>query len=291
MSGYISYRLAAALSRNLPGGFAYWIGLRISDLFYFFQRASRRAVTANLAQVYKSRRIEPSANVLRGLTRKTFQNFGKYLVDFFRYTQVHRDELQRIISIEQLERLEYAFGLGRGVIIVTAHFGNWELGGAMLYALGYPVNVVAAPAEMPRVQDLLQKSREGRGLRVVSVGYAGRALLRCLKKGEIVALLSDRNFSNERNTLELFGKTVRFPRGAGWLAARTGAPIVPVFLMRLPDDTFLLRIHEPIIPDAASDPMQLTGQIRDAIEKEVGERPCQWFVFHEFWKPEPGNKS
>lgn len=286
MSGYISYRLAAAVSRYLPGGFAYWIGLRISDLFYFFQRTSRRAVTANLAQVYKARQIEPSATVLRGLARKTFQNFGKYLVDFFRYAKVSREELQRIVSIEHRERLEYAFGLGRGVIIVTAHFGNWEVGGAMLHALGYPVNVVAAPAEMPRVQRLLQKFREERGFRVVHVGFSGRTLLRCLKNGEIVALLSDRDFSNENNTLELFGKQVRFPRGAGWLAARTGAPIVPAFLLRLPDDTFLLRIHEPIIPDAASDPALLIERIRDAIENEVGERPCQWFVFHEFWKPE-----
>lgn len=291
MSGYISYRVAAALSRNLPGGFAYWIGLRLSDLFYFFQRTSRKAVSANLAQVYKARHIEPSKKVLRGLTRKTFQNFGKYLVDFFRYTRVSREELQRIISIERMERLEHAFGLGRGVIIVTAHFGNWELGGAMLHALGYPVNVVAAPVTMPGVQDLLQKPREERGLKVVNVGYSAKALLRCLRAGEIVALLTDRDFSNENHTLELFGKQVRFPRGAGWLAARTGAPIVPAFLMRLPDDTFLLRFREPIIPGAESDPVELTARIRDAIEAEVGERPCQWFIFHKFWESEPGSET
>ncbi len=288
MANYISYRLASGLSRHLPKPLAYWVGLRIADLFYFFSRTKRVEVRENLSCVVASRGIRQTPRALRGLTRKTFQNFGKYLVDFFRYTRIERRELEKMISIEHLDHLETACRAGNGAIIVTAHFGNWELGGAMLRALGYSVNAVVAPARLPRLQDFLQKPREERGLRTVALGGSIRVLLRALKRGELVALLTDRDFSRDGEPLLLFGKTVRLPRGAAWLALHACAPIVPAFLIRQEDDTFLLRFHSPILPNPESDERKLMGEIRDAIEREVGERPSQWFVFHRFWETEPG---
>ncbi len=287
MANYISYRLASAVSRRLPKPMAYWVGLRIADFFYFFHRAKREAVRDNLSCVLEYRGVRQTPRALRGLTRKTFQNFGKYLVDFFRYTRVERNALEKMISIEHLDHLDNACRAGRGVIIVTAHFGNWELGGAMLRALGHQVNAVVAPARMPRLQDFLQKPREERGLRTVTIGSSIRVLLRALRQGELVALLADRDFSGERERLSLFGKSVRLPRGAAWLALRAQAPIVPAFLVRQEDDTFLLRFHPPILPDAASGEQELMSRVRDAMEREVGERPSQWFVFHRFWEAEP----
>lgn len=287
MPNYCSYCLAAGLSRKLPGHFAYWVGLRIADLFYFFQHDSRRAVQKNLLQIYSWRGIKPARRTLRGLTRKTFQNFGKYLVDFFRFTQLAQRELEQLVSIEHLHRLEEVYRLGRGVIVVTAHFGNWEMGGAVLHALGYPVNAVVAPERLPRLQRLLQKQREERGLHVVNVGCSARALLRGLQRGELVALLADRDFSHEHHSIDLFGKTVHLPRGAAWLSHKTDAPILPIFLLRQEDDTFLMRIHPPIFPDSADGIDATMSRIRDILQSEIGERPCQWFIFHEFWKSEP----
>lgn len=291
MANLFSYRLASALSRNLPGGFAYWVGLRIADLFYFFQRRQREAIHANIAQVYAWRGIQSAPESMKGLVRKTFQNFGKYLVDFFRYTRLSRAELEKIIRLERLDHFESAYRQGRGVIIITAHFGNWELGGAMLHALGYPINVAVAPSQRPGLERLLNKSRTDRGLRSVNVGYSARAFIRALKRGEVVGLLADRDFSRERREDELFGKRVCLPRGAAWLALQANAPIVPAFASRQEDDRILFRFHPPLDPAQRTDQDRLMEGVRDAIQKEVGERPCQWFVFHKFWEAEPTASS
>lgn len=286
MAGYLAYRVAAALARGLPRNQAYWIGLRIADLYYVFDAPARRAVAANLERIYRWRGITPARETVRGMTRKTFQYFGKYLVDFFRLAHLDRADVDRMVSIEHGERLAGTFARGRGVVLVTAHLGNWELGGAVLCALGYPVNAVVAPERLPRLERLLTRQRERRGVRVVQVGRSARTLLRRLRAGECVALLADRDFSREHVEMELFGTRVHLPRGAAWLAHRADAPVIPVFLLRQEDDTFVLRIHEPIEP-AASGAMEIThARIRDALQAEIAAHPHQWFVFHDFWKPE-----
>ena len=286
MACYLAYQMAAGISRLLPGRAAYWVGLRIADLHYVFNQRAREAVEANLRQVFQWRGIQPARRALRGHTRKTFQYFGKYLVDFFRLTHLSAHDLAERISIEHPERLADAVRGGRGVVVVTAHFGNWELGGAVLHALGYTVNAVVAPERLPRLERLLRRQRERRGLHVVQLGQSVRGLLRSLQRGEIVALLADRDFSSGHCAIHLFGQRVHLPRGAAWLAHRTGAPVLPVFLIRQEDDTFLMRIHPPILPDVMDGEEVTRLAIRDSLEREIAERPCQWFLFHDFWKPE-----
>ncbi|HMP74953.1 MAG TPA: lysophospholipid acyltransferase family protein [Kiritimatiellia bacterium] len=291
MAGYLSYQMASGISRTLPARAAYWVGLRIADLHYLFNRRAREAVRGNIRQVFLWRGIQPARRALRGHARKTFQHFGKYLVDFFRFTNLTARDLEERVSIEHPERLAEAVRRGRGVVVVTAHFGNWEIGGAVLHALGYPVNAVVAPERLPRLERLLRRQRERRGLHVVQLGQSARALLRSLQRGEIVALLADRDFSSGHRVIELFGKRVCLPRGAAWLARRAGAPVVPVFLIRQEDDTFLLRIHPPIPPDLAGGEEATMRSVRDSLEREIGERPYQWFLFHDFWKPEPARSA
>lgn len=284
MAGYCSYCMASAIGRCLPLKLAYWVGLRLADGFFFFHGASRRAVTANLAQILAWRGIQPARRALRGLARKTFQNYGKYLVDFFRYSRIGPNQLDELVSVERLEYLERARAEGRGVIVVTAHLGNWELGGAILTAMGYPLHAVVAPERKARVEHLLRERRQARGLQLEIIGQSTRHLVRVLRQGEIVALLADRDFCGEDFSLSFFGRAVHLPRGAAWLAQHTGAPILPVFLLRQPDDSFLLRVHPPIRSEP-DDPLDAPMRaVRDVLEREIGENPTQWFVFHEFWK-------
>lgn len=287
MASYPSYRVAAWLSRRLPARMAYWVGLRIADLYYAFSAHSRRAVHHNLAQVLRWRGVEPARSAVAGLTRKTFQYYGKYLVDFFRCTQLTAEDMRDSVSLEHPERLASAHGAGRGVIIATAHLGNWEMGAAVLKAMGYSLTAVVAPARLPRLERLLRRQREERGMHVVPVGHSARHLLRALKRGELVGLLADRDFSHEQQSVELFGKTVHMPRGPAWLALHSGAPILPAFLLRQEDDTFLFRLHEPIVPKPGDDVTSLSLRLRDVLQEAIGACPHQWFIFHDFWAPEP----
>lgn len=283
MPGYWAYSSASILSRILPRRMAYWLGLRIADAFYFFDGNARRAVASNLQRVYAWRGVALSQEARRGLTRKTFHYFGKYLVDFFRDAHLDRRLVDRRVSLEHADRLAKIYEEGRGVVLVTAHLGNWELGGAVLCALGYPLYAVVAPERLPRLEKLLRHQRERRGISMVEIGRSARALLRRLREGLCVALLTDRDFSGEHTEIEFFGAPAHLPRGAAWLAHRADAPVLPVFLLRMEDDSYLLRVKRPIDPRETRDPAVTHALIRDALQEEIAANPHQWFLFHDFW--------
>ncbi len=278
------YRLAALLSRRLPRRFAYWCGLRIADFYHWRRPAARQAVIGNLRRIYAARGITPAETSLPGLARKTFQHFGKYLVDFFRCARLTEEELRDFVTLENVAALRDAAARGKGVLAVTAHLGNWELGGAVIAALGYRLNAVALPQTSRRLDRLFNEQRAGRGIHVLPLGHAAFALVRCLQRGEIVALLGDRDFNHHAERTEFFGAPAPLPRGPARLALQTGAPLVPVFLLRQEDDTFLLRCHPPIYPEEAGSEAAIRAAWVAALEQEIAAAPWQWFLFEDFWK-------
>ncbi|OGV46233.1 MAG: hypothetical protein A2X46_18300 [Lentisphaerae bacterium GWF2_57_35] len=291
MFEYWVYRAASMLSRMLPMRMAYWVGLRVADLFYRHNHAGRQAVIANLRQIYQAQKIQPADEALEGLARKTFQYFGKYLVDFFRYSMLSVEDVRRMVSIAHVEYLDECVRLGRGVILLTAHFGNWELGGAVLSALGYRFKALVLTQRVEKLNRLFQSQRESRGMQLIPVGHSALGVMRSIKRGEVVALLADRDFTTRDDRIDFFGKPARLPKGPAWLSKHTGAPIVPGFLIRQVDDTFLLRLHPPIFPENEPTEEALRQRISSVLEKEIGERPYQWFIFDDFWASDPHNQG
>ncbi|MDD4873246.1 MAG: lysophospholipid acyltransferase family protein [Kiritimatiellae bacterium] len=284
-SEYVKYRAVDFLSQILPRPFAYWVGLRMADWFYQHDNRGRHAVMSNLRHILEYKGVHPSEETLERLSQQTFRNFGKYVVDFFRFTQMSRRQVDRVVSIEHQEYISDAAVLGRGVLTVTAHFGSWEIGGLVISALGYPLNVVTLQQTDRRINDLFQSRRKMRGLKVIPLGSAAIGTIKALKKGEFVALLADRDYSQHRDLVQFFGKTARFPRGPATLCIKTGAVLLPGFLLRQPDDTFLLRMHKPIEAENRSI-SDIQAMICRILEKEIGENPTQWYIFEEFWNGE-----
>ena len=292
MSIYLAYRAAAALSRALPLKLAYWIGLRVADIFYLKKAHDRAAVMANLQTIYDYRHVRLADDALFGLTRKCFQYFGKYLVDFFRYRRLTETDLKRRISIENLQYLDEAAALKRGAILVTAHFGNWEMGGGVVASLGHRVHAMVLPQRLERVNRLFQDQRTDRGLHVMPVGTRTiRESISLLKKGEWVAVMGDRDFVGRGCPTPFFGRTAYMPRGPAWLAKNTGAVVLVGFLIRQVDDTFLLRVFPPLLPENEPSEEALRIRIANLLEKEIGERPYQWFMFIDFWNRLNGSKN
>jgi KDO2-lipid IV(A) lauroyltransferase len=171
-------------------------------------------------------------------------------------------------------------------LAVTAHLGSWEIAGAMLSSFGYPVNVVVLPMKDKRTNTLFQSRREQRGFKVIPVDHTVRGIFDALSKKEIVALLGDRDYSVHHHEVIFFGAPAYLPIGPAKLCVRTGAPILPGFLIRRPDDTFLLRLHQPIEGRGLS-LEDIQRRIVEVFEKEISENPSQWFIFDEFWKSQP----
>ncbi|MFN2351980.1 MAG: lysophospholipid acyltransferase family protein [Kiritimatiellia bacterium] len=281
---YLIYRLAQIIVRRLPHPMAYYAGMRLADVFFVLDRRGRRAVIANLSRILKHQGRTVTQRELTRMCRRNFENFGKYLVDFFRFARFQPDQIGQLVQIENMEALEQARAHNKGVILVTAHFGNWELGGAVLTTLGYELSAVFQPERARSVNRLFQQRRAGRGIHGIELGKAARSVIKVLKNKGMAAMLADRDFSGERATIDFFGAPAHLPSGPARMAQRTGAPVVPMFMSHKPDDTFVLRAYPPIIPTANTTVEDIHRQIRDALEHAINQNPLQWFIFEDFWR-------
>lgn len=281
---YLSYRMAQIVSQLLPRRFAYWLGLRIADRFYARDPAGRRAVMANFRRILKAQGIQASEETLGQMARENFQYFGKYLVDFFKFSRLTLRDVKRMVSIEHFDYVKEAESYGRGVLVISAHLGNWELAAAVFACICRPIHAVVQPMLGSKINELFQKHRNQRGMNVIPMGRAARGVIMALREKQHVAMVADRDFTAHNETMLFFGEPARLPSGPARVAFKTGAPLVPCFLLRQPDDTFLFRFYPPILPADARSVDDIRGRIRDVIEKEIGQNPLQWFMFDDFWK-------
>lgn len=239
---------------------------------------------SNLAHILQSQNVSASEDTLTQMARKTFQLFGKYLVDFFKFSSMTRSEVRRLVSIEHLDYLEQACGMGSGVILITAHIGNWELGGAIMTALGYRLNAVFLPQRLEKINQLFDRQRQERGLQLIPLGQAARGVLQALKRKECVAMLADRDFTAHHHATVFFGTPAQLSSGPSRIALRTKVPIVPIFVLRQKDDTFMLRFYPPILIQDSTTVEEIEGKIGKVMEKEIAQNPSQWFIFENFWQ-------
>ena len=235
--------------------------------------------------------ILPNTDELPRLTREVFRNFGKYLVDFFRMVYDVDDRfIKERLKIKNAQYLKEVSEKGKGVLFLTAHMGNWEMGAVILSMLGYPSIAVALPHKERPVNDLFNQQREARGVIVVPTNTAVRRCLNALHENGAVAILADRDFSTNGEILDFLGRKALIPKGAATLSIKTGAAILPMFLLREKDDSFTLHIESPIYPPQVSSGeleketvLAIMKRHTDVIEKKVREFPTQWLMFRRFW--------
>ncbi len=255
---------------------------------FFFNRAERALMKENLRQIVGDdvRRIDKIPRII-------YANFGRYLVDFFRADKINKKYLEKYIDVRNLEYMDEALKKGKGAIGLTAHLGNWELSAQVLALLGYKMNAIALTHKISKVDVLFNHQREVTGVKVVPVGVSVRRCFSALKHNEIVGILGDRDFSGENGIfVDFLGKKLLAPKGPAVLSLRTGAAIVPGFVIRDKKDGRFLKytFERPIYPrkteDEESDIRRITEEFIVIIEKYVRENPEQWFMFRKFWEPE-----
>lgn len=289
MFNYLLYRIGQAIALSIPLKVGYRIAIFISDLLYIFNATDRKAVTENLKVIFP----EKSDNGIGLIRRKMFRNFAKYLVDFFRLSALDSEYIKKNIKIENIGYLDESLSKGRGVIALTAHLGNWELGGAVMGLLGYPFWAVALQHKNKKVNKFFNYQRQSKGERVIPFGNAARQCLNLLKENKIVALVGDRDFSEKGIKVDFLGKQTFLPLGPAAFSLKVGATIVPGFMLRNSDDTFTLKFDTPIEfapsidKDGSGDDnnnlLKIISIYKVIIEDYIRKYPDQWYMFRRFW--------
>ncbi len=279
MAGYFLYRALHFFASSLPLKAGYRVAVFFSILKYYFSPRDRRAVIANLKKILPA----GEHGKVNSYAKAVFINFGKYLLEFFRFSAADKDILKQLITVKGLDNIDAALKKGKGVIILSAHTGNWEMGGIFMALLGYPMLAVALPHRYHKVNSFFNSQREKMGVVVASsLGIGVKRIYESLKNNMLVALVGDRDFTKGGVKMRFLGDWKVIPRGPAVISQRTGAPIIPGFFSRNPDDTFVLDFLEPL-PDY-KDEVKTMEAYALAIEKIIRKDPTQWLLFREFWK-------
>ena len=282
MAIYWGFRIAALLVRAIPLRASYAVARLGGLCIFYLWRGGRRRCIANMRRVTGGDEARA-----RRLARRSFGYYGLYLVDFLGITAVSGPEVRRRIIFDEWAQLDEARA-GNGVLLVTIHFGNWDLGAAAMTEHGYPISVIADTFADPRLDDLVFSSRRGIGLRILPAGRLTMQLVRALRDNEIVAVLADVPQPTGGVGVEFFGATISVPDGAARLALRTGTNVVAATVPRLGSwsDEFsgdFRRIEIERSGDRDEDARALTQAMFNAFEEMVRARPEQWYIFRPLW--------
>ncbi len=281
---YGLFVVVSSLVRVAPWPLVRAAGRLAGLLVYAADTKHRRVALDNLARAFPAR----SAADRRAIARRTFAHFGRLLFDILKFGHIPPEQMLRQAEFEGDERVRQAQSLGRGYLLLTGHFGFWELHG-LIHALRLgPIGVLARPLDNPYLNDALERVRQSTGNVVIYKRGAIRGVMRQLHDNSGVALLIDQHtHTPDAVMVEFFDRPAATTSSLATLALRTGAPVLPVFSVPLPDGRYRLIYEHPVEPpknDSLEEIHAFTQRCTDVLEMYVRRYPDLWLWMHRRWR-------
>lgn len=273
---------------RLPVSLGYLLARVVADIVFLLSPGWRRKVRSNLRRALGTedrRRLTP-------LAREVFRNVARNYFDLIHLPRCSLASLERSVEVRGWHHFQQAFQAGRGVILVTAHLGNFDLVAQVMAAWGLRLTVMVEPVRPEPLHRVLTELRQSRGLHFLPAGPAAlKQVIRELRSGGVVAMACDRDVRGNGLEVEFLGETARLPLVVVDLALRTGAALIPAFSIRQSRHRFIVYV-EPPLPLAASGQdghrlRQNAELLIPVVERYIRQYPGQWVVMHPVW-PEGG---
>jgi KDO2-lipid IV(A) lauroyltransferase len=287
LNRYQGFKLVTLLSLRLSRRGLYFASRIITTVNRILDHGQREAVLANLRVI-----LGPTASEkrIRRDMRRTFSNFGKFFGEFLGFERFAGPFLDEHVDIVGEEHLRGALAEGKGVVLNSGHFSNWELGAAAMARKGYTVMGVALPHPDPVLDVYVNRQRHSRGYYVVPTEGAYRKCIAALGRNEIACFVGDRDVGLGGVEVQFFGRRTPFPQGPARIALASGAPVIPAFVIRRSDDSYAVSLEPPLrVPTSGSrrDKAQvMTQAFATIVERYVRLFPTQWGVFFKCWPDE-----
>ena len=300
MEDFVSlvYNLAhgvSSIAGRTPQSIRHFLGSTASGVSYLGWRSKRIITQQNMAQVTGLPVHDPR---VRYLAYASWRNYGRYAADFLSFSHIdaamveqQARDLTRGVECWQ-EYVKQALQPGRGALFVSSHFGNWDMGGAIM-ARHVRLSAVTETFSDQKLNELVQKQRKEKGIDIIPMEGSARRILRVLHDNQFVALMFDRPLpAGEGTPVTFFGRKTYVPAGTATLAVKSGAAIMPGYFWYGHHNQFYLRAFPPIFPrqakgeEQANEVARLTQYLFDTMEEVVREWPTQWYMFRPFWPSE-----
>lgn len=279
------YRSAAAYARSLPRPIVD-VSARVLSRAAATVSAERRML---VARHLRRARPELAGSALDRAVDATFDSYARYWVDTFRLPQLTPADVDFHFGVEGFHHIADPVAAGQGVILALPHLGGWEWAGFWLTrVMGLKVSVVVETVEPRSLFDFFADIRRQLGMNIIPLGpSAGSEVLRSLKAGHVVCLLSDRDILGDGVELEFFGEATTLPAGPATLALRTGAPMVPVGCYFDGPHGHRAVLQAPLPAERQgrlrADVARLTGELAVRLEELIRAAPEQWHLQQPNW--------
>ena len=281
-------RIVFFLTNCLPERATFTFSQKLASLFMFASRRYRRRIKEHLRIAFGSSCDEQQ---VQNLTGKVTENLGLIFAETLLSSTKKRNTILDKISIKGREHLDHALSCQKGVVAVSAHLGNFSLLGVKMLRAGYPFTTLVKESQYPglaRATREIQKKQGGQFTYIEPWSKALRRITTSLRKNEIVCLLADENKKYSDTVVEFFGHPAPTAIGPAMLSLRTGAPIVPIFIVRHQDLSHTIFIEPHLTPvltgTISEDIFTITTAYTRLIERYVRKYPDQWFWINRRWK-------
>ena len=262
----------------LPITLSLWLGRLMGNILYLLSVKQRRTAYSQLKAAYSYKR---SPKDLRGILRRSYQNLGMMLAEIAKFPKLDDSYVDKYIKIYGLDNPKEAIRKDRGVIFLTAHFGNWELSAQVAAIKGYPMKVLARQQKHSRLDNLLNCYRNSGKCKVIKRGFGIKDILRSLKYGDILGMLADQTVAKGDVVVDFLGRKIYIPTGPVAIGRKTKSAVLPSFIMRDKGPYHRLYIGKPLEYYEDKDskllsPQEVLQAFYDKLSNYIDNNPEQW---------------
>ena len=282
---FLGIKLIRLMKREHAIAFTKWIAV----MLYIMLKEHRETMIRNLSWALGNQRTDKE---IRIIAREVYIHFAIALTDTIRIPNIIREGINRYVRAENIHILDNALSPGKGAILLTGHFGNWELMGAWVALRQYPKKVIGSHLKNPFLDKLIVDMRNTCGYRNIPRGKSAREIIRAINDGALLGMLIDQDIKKIKGVfVDFFGRKAHTPIGPVVLAAKYNLPIIPMFIHLEKDTTYRIECFDPIhlinTGDPDKDILINTQKCSDAYEKIIRRYPEQWAWFHKRWDRQP----
>lgn len=292
---YIVYIFAVSFIKILgilPRSVSLFLTKSMASLAFHLDARHRRVMRKNLDIAFPSLSIQEKKRI----AREAFRNMGRLATEVSKFPRLNKENIHHLVTYDPVngfENFKRAYDKGKGVLFLTGHFSAWELIPFAQALYGYPLKFITRPLDNKYLDRFFNKYRSLSGNTPIPKKNSTRETLECLKKGGCVGILIDQNvLPSDGVFVDFFGKPACTTTGLAVLALRTGAAVVPGYLIKNKDsETYRIAFHEELTlvrtGDTEKDIVENTQKFTKVIEQAIREHPEQWLWGHRRWKTRP----
>ncbi|MCD6419482.1 MAG: lysophospholipid acyltransferase family protein [Synergistetes bacterium] len=279
---YLFLRFFSVVCVLLPRRVALCLGRLLGRLFYMIPNSRKDMALRNIR-----RTLSADVDEAQFILKRMYENLTMDIVEFLRFPLLNRDKILSLVDIKGKSIMDRELARGKGVVLLTAHFGNWEFLGAILGALSYPAYAIVREQGNIYVDRMVNRYRQMMGVEIVYKKEVMKEMITLLRKGKMVIFLSDQHGGDTGIVLPFLGIETSCFKGPVAASLLTGSPIVPLFVVRK-GFRYELVVEEPISVEEFEDRERTyavnVAKVNGIIEKYIRMEPDHWFWLHNRWK-------